>query len=543
MKKRLIKLLPLAIVIIIGTFLRIYHIGSIPPSMDWDEVAISYNAWSIAETGRDEYGKFLPTVFRSFDDYKPPLYVYIVAPLFKIFGPVDDLVRVPALIFGILSILGAYLLSLSLFNKKTIALMASFFVAVMPWSVHFSRVAFEGGTVIFFVTFGTYFFLKFIKGRLFYLLLSIIFFGLGLYSYHSAKIIIPLLAVVLSILYLNQLKGITKTKKILCATLTVVFVLPIFYGLFFSNIQQRYDATNIFSPKNINSSDPLRKLYDIENGDNISSRLFHNVNFYHSELFVKNFLSHFSPDFLFFTQDNPRHHPSGFGLIFLIQLPLILIGFFHLIKNKFIRKSKIILVLFLLIFPLASAMTFESPHSVRSAALVIPIAILTGLGISEMIVKRSLAKNIALAIISVVFVINFYYFFHQYFVHTGVETANAWQYGRKEAAIYTHTVENNYDEIWISNKLEQSYIYWLFYQKVQPKNYLNLGGTISGVQGSEKNGYGKYRFLNIEKNVLPENKKILLVGLRDEFVNKPIKQIKSPSGTIIIDIAESSGQI
>jgi len=539
MKKYLTKLLPLSIIILVGIFLRIYQFGTTPVSMNWDEVAISYNAWSVAETGRDEYGKYLPMVFQSFDDYKPPLYIYTSAVLFKIFGPVDNLVRVPALVLGILSILGIYLLTLSLFNRKAIALMASFFVAIMPWSVHFSRVAFEGGTVIFFITFGTYFFQKFTRGKTYYLLLSVIFFGLGLYSYHSVKIIIPLIVVVLVLLYKNQLKNIPKRKIALCGILALFFVLPIIYGLFFSNIQKRYEATNIFSSKNIRSIDPARKLYDIENGDNLSSKIFHNINYYHSELFIKNFLSHFSPDFLFFTSDNPRHHPAGIGLLFLAQLPLILLGFFHLIKNKFFRQSKIILISFMFIFPLASAVTLESPHSVRSSALIIPLAILSGLGVFELIKRVNLFKVVTLVIISFAIMFNFYYFFHQYFVHTGIESANSWQYGRKEAATYSLSVENNYDEIWVSNKLEQSYIYWLFYQKIQPKDYLISGGTKSGVQGTDKNGYGKYRFINIDKAFIPKDKKILLIGLKDEFSSKPVKQILSHSNQVAIDIVEN----
>jgi hypothetical protein len=34
----------------------------------WDEAALGYNAYSVLETGHDEYGQFLPLIFKSFGD-------------------------------------------------------------------------------------------------------------------------------------------------------------------------------------------------------------------------------------------------------------------------------------------------------------------------------------------------------------------------------------------------------------------------------------------------------------------------------------------
>ena len=44
-------------------------------------------AYSILKTGRDEYGSPFPLLFRSFDDYKAPIPVYLLVPVFKFFGP------------------------------------------------------------------------------------------------------------------------------------------------------------------------------------------------------------------------------------------------------------------------------------------------------------------------------------------------------------------------------------------------------------------------------------------------------------------------
>ena len=74
----------LIIILIAAFFLRLYHYNY--PPLLWDEAALGYNAYSILHTARDEYGQFLPLIFKSFGDYKPGLYVYLTLPFVAIFG-------------------------------------------------------------------------------------------------------------------------------------------------------------------------------------------------------------------------------------------------------------------------------------------------------------------------------------------------------------------------------------------------------------------------------------------------------------------------
>ena len=113
--------------LLLGAFLRLYQLGSLPNALTWDEAALGYNAYSIIKTGRDEFGKLLPIVFKSFGDYKPGLYVYLVIPSVAIFGLNEFAVRLPGALFGVLAIFGIYLLILELFaEEKRARLLASF---------------------------------------------------------------------------------------------------------------------------------------------------------------------------------------------------------------------------------------------------------------------------------------------------------------------------------------------------------------------------------------------------------------------------------
>ena len=94
--------------ILINTPLRFYQLGQIPLSLDWDEASNAYNAYSILKTARDEYGKLLPLYSRSFDDYKPPAYMYMEVPAVSIFGLTQFAARLPSAIVGVLTILVIY---------------------------------------------------------------------------------------------------------------------------------------------------------------------------------------------------------------------------------------------------------------------------------------------------------------------------------------------------------------------------------------------------------------------------------------------------
>src|SRR5271170_7064405 len=86
----------LTLILVLGLALRLWQLGAVPPSPDWDEVALGYDAYSIMHTGRDEFGAFLPSVLRSFDDYKPALYAYLAIPTVAVFGLTTFAVRLPS---------------------------------------------------------------------------------------------------------------------------------------------------------------------------------------------------------------------------------------------------------------------------------------------------------------------------------------------------------------------------------------------------------------------------------------------------------------
>src|SRR3989338_9729577 len=100
-----------AFFLLISVFLHFYKINQVPPCVNADEVAFGYNAYSILKTGKDEYGAFLPLRFKSFEDYKLPIYTYLSVPFVALFGLNDLSTRALNIAIGIAFVPLMYLLT------------------------------------------------------------------------------------------------------------------------------------------------------------------------------------------------------------------------------------------------------------------------------------------------------------------------------------------------------------------------------------------------------------------------------------------------
>ena len=211
----------LFLIILFAAILRLYYLGKTPISLEWDEVALGYDAYSILKTGRDQFGQFLPLTFRSIDDYKPPLYIYADVPAVALFGLNEFSARLPSAIFGIIAVALTYYLVLEIFRdrkkqeKHLLALLASLYLAISPWHLQFSRAAFETNLSVTITISAVLFFLKGIKGNSQSFILSSVFFGLALFSYHSTLVVTPLLLLSLFLIFHQSAIFLQKSVLIL----------------------------------------------------------------------------------------------------------------------------------------------------------------------------------------------------------------------------------------------------------------------------------------------------------------------------------------
>jgi 4-amino-4-deoxy-L-arabinose transferase-like glycosyltransferase len=349
MTKKIVFLLIL--IIILASGLRLWNLGKVPISPDWDEVALGYNAYSIMQTGRDEYGKFMPIILRSFDDYKPALYAYLAMPSISILGLNVMAVRLPSAIFGILTVFATFFLAKELFKKNSIALLTSFLLAISPWHIQFSRVAFEANVGVALNVFGILFFIKAFR-KPWFLFLSSVMFGLSLHVYQSEKVFVPFLIAVLVFSFRKEFFLIRKKYLYTSIVIFAIICLPLInYLLVNKDALSRAKTVSIFSNMSIIESNTVKLARDRSSND-ILGLVLDNRRVEFAKYVIDGYLSHLDLNWLFVKGDIARHHAPGMGLMYLVELPFLLIGVYMLIFGNFNKSVKTFMVLWFLIVPI-----------------------------------------------------------------------------------------------------------------------------------------------------------------------------------------------
>jgi 4-amino-4-deoxy-L-arabinose transferase-like glycosyltransferase len=114
-----------------------------PPGFYIDESSISYNAQTIATTGRDENGVSWPLYFRAFGDYKNPVYLYLVAGLFRLTGPGIFAARALSAAGTILAAVVLGLLAKRISRSSVVGILTCIFALLTPWLFEVGRVVIE----------------------------------------------------------------------------------------------------------------------------------------------------------------------------------------------------------------------------------------------------------------------------------------------------------------------------------------------------------------------------------------------------------------
>src|SRR3989344_3833487 len=122
-------------IIILAAILRLWKLSSVPVSLFGDELDVGYQAYSILKTGRDYSGNSRPLHFRSLAEWRTPFYLYSAVPTVAIWGISPLGVRVPAAVFGILSIWLFYLLTKEITKNEKIGLIGAAVLTFSPWHI------------------------------------------------------------------------------------------------------------------------------------------------------------------------------------------------------------------------------------------------------------------------------------------------------------------------------------------------------------------------------------------------------------------------
>jgi 4-amino-4-deoxy-L-arabinose transferase-like glycosyltransferase len=469
----------LVLIVLLACVLRFWGISNNPPSLNWDEAALGYNAYSLGIDGTDEHGNFLPiTALESYGDYKAAFYAYLSIVPVKIFGLNEFSIRFSSALFGTLSVLLTYFVVKELFysrkkklklNIEALALPSALFLAISPWHIMLSRAAFEANTATFFVIGGILFFLLGLNKHGYNFIISALFFAFSMYTFHSERIVVPILLIFVSIF---SFKDLVKKKKYLfiSAVLGLIMVLPLINYANSPQSKIRYQEVNIFSNLEIIEKSNQKIA---ENDNALWARIIYNRRVGYGQEFAKHYLDHFKPDFLFITGDeNPRFSVREVGQLYIWDALFLIIGAVMLVKLRPGRWYFLPIWIFAGIIPAAIAR--ETPHALRIASVLPAPQIIIAFGfLSFYAFLKSKTKyaNLLAGAVLILLLINFLYFINVLFGDYAKKHAAEWQYGYKEVAEFAYDESSNYEKVYVDEEIGRPYIYNLIYNNIKPNEF------------------------------------------------------------------------
>jgi len=551
-----VKTLGLIGILILGLALRIIWLDKYPPGFTPDEAAFGYNAYSLIQTGKDEWGTAwysLPfTNLKSFGDYKLPLYAFLTIPSIKYFGLNEFSVRLPNAIIGTLAVLAIYLLTKELFTSLyspppnlgwgrgvvlDTPMIAALLFAISPWSIQLSRGAFEANLVTLFLPLGLYLFLS---GSAFW---SAVVLGLNFYSYHSARLLA--LPVILILLFFRPAKI---RLSVFLVTLVLVMV-PGIWSMFSGNSSRVTDVSILSPTDDWQAVSDRRFIARISGLPDSLARVFSNKLNFTFSVFVHNYLSYFSPQFLF-TQ-GPAEGTYGMlpgrGVLYLIELPLLISFLVLFIKKP--RKELLLLLLLFTLTPIPAALAKGPGYAANRAAVMIPfLLIASAIGLAYVInsLIKWIAPRLLLLFTITIYLLSLLFFLESYIYHSGSQIGPAMLYGRREAFTRVANLSAEFPEVRISRSLSEPHIYLAFYTSLLPSVYQISAQNWPDLKSlglkflDQYDGYtlGKYRFGDLHLSD-PVTVPTLFIGSPSDFPSHYSEyfHIDSPDGRSVIKVA------
>jgi len=526
----------LLLLLIVAGFFRFYQLGKTPPGIMVDEVAIGYNAYSIHKIGRDEWGIRYPLIFKSFGDYKPPGLEYTIAFLLNFLPLNKTTVRFPSAIAGFLSIVGIFFLVKEFFPKsKSLPFLGAAIFAFLPWSFQLSRLYFESNVALSFFIFGLVFLLRSIKNREKRKKLKIldknvigasILLALSGYFYVVYRIVG--IAIFLSTFFLLYiLKKISLRKGLLVCLMFFVFLLPILPQFFSSVGRQRLSQESglIRFGHQLVADDKRARCY-LATGKNVYLTkicyAFWNKPLLRGQDFIKSFLLHFSPDFLFINgSGEERITPSGYGGFFLFLFPFYLLGILDLFMKIFFSKKDAnlrykVFAIGLLMAPAPSCMV-GSPVEQRTTLMIPFLIVIIILGIAFMlkICKSFLSRRVFFFVVSLLLLISTSKYLINYFWVYTKSNDFLWRNDIPLVMNYIQQHQENYDLVFFKDIYgKDAILNMAFYLEIDPEFFIqNIVHNKPTQDGSAyPRSLGKYSTNAHDLEFLMKSgKKILLV--------------------------------
>ncbi|HEX5123416.1 MAG TPA: glycosyltransferase family 39 protein, partial [Rhodanobacteraceae bacterium] len=350
--------LALAIVAVCAVAAHVWRIADLPMGFYPDESSIGWNAWSIATTGHDEHGEAWPLYFRAFGEFKNPVYIYLLALVYKLLGFSEWTTRFASALCWLAG--SAVLASLAwrLFEERSVRLYVLVCLAFTPWLFSLSRISFEVISAFPLIAVHLYALRRVLeKPSMAWAIVAGCAIGLAAYAYSTLRLLAPLYVIAALACTFEPRRWRESLAFAGAATLTAV-PLAIYLATHAANLAARFDL--------------LTYLHDP--ALSIGAK---------AQYFAGRYLDYFAPSFLALQGDpNLRHHTGFGGELFAATTLFLYVGLACTFARREAQGDRFVwlLVADLLLSPIAAALTLDHGHSLRAFPLVVFAILLSAYG-------------------------------------------------------------------------------------------------------------------------------------------------------------------
>ncbi len=420
------------LIFVLGAILRLWNLSQQPLGITHDELDMIVTAKSFLLTRSDltgqwQWWKLQPVITET---VMAELAGFINVPALALFPLSLWSSRITAVIFSLLTMVVLYRLSFLLFRNKNIALCTLLAYAISPWSILFSRTAFEAPVSLFWYLFATVSLISLaqtpkvqLKSRILWFLGFAVSAFLAFFSYHGLKFVAVEWFGFLSLwLWWNGRKDHKASSLGLwmsgATTLVVLFFLTI--------LLHRSPYTQRGSELVISHVEEYAPLSTKMKQSTLWPKPIRYVLMSKYALAVQqmeaNFLGFFDLKTQFLTGESLGTFSLwNHGYFYAIDVVFILFGLYYLITRK--EKNGWLLAGLLVISILASAIHVGQSYVLRSGLAYPLVLLVIGVGMSTVLeqmdrLKNTRVKNLFLAggvfsvVLSVGYFLSLFYFYY-----------------------------------------------------------------------------------------------------------------------------------
>ncbi|WP_019913678.1 hypothetical protein [Paenibacillus sp. HW567] len=459
---------------LVGAIIRTIYIGSIPQGLNQDEASIGYDAYAILHYGIDRNGVQLPVHLIAWGSGQNALYAYLSMPFLLLFGLTPLSVRALSLVMGLLGMIFFCLCMRQLFPSRAAGIFAMFFIAINPWHIMMSRWALESNLFPTLILIAVLFLLKSFQTPKWSYGFTIIL-AISLYAYGTAYFFVPIFAICSAFLLLYS-RALRIRTMIWNVILFVLLALPILLFIVINHYKLEEIAAGLFTIPKL-TTPRVEQISSVFSGQLLQTAAGHFSSFIQ--------LMRSGSDGLLWNSISP------YGYAYPIALPFALLGLIVMIHalrtSGRERPLQAVMLLWLLVAVLMALITDVNINRIN--IIFYPLIMLVAVGAMWLYHKVKLVGILSVA----AFAVMFGFFTNAYFREFPKQIGPAF-YDSLGAAVQ-YASEASSGEIYVTNKVNMPYIYVLFYEKINPHDFLNsVHYTNPGDAFQNVASFSRYRF-------------------------------------------------